>query len=270
MRNLTTMLFTAATLMTLATGCAKTAGADPGAGGNTTDDGGGYGSFPGDDASPEEDAPTVFDPTAADDASAFEDGDAYDASLPPPGPPFDAGPDGLCTQPLAAGDLVIDELMISSVAGAGDYGEWLEVQSTLGCAVDLIGLHGECPSGAKVHTFDITTDLWIEANGTFVVADSSNPALNHELPGTLVTWLGEPGDVLRNKGGTVTLMLDGGIIDSVTFPSLKLVTGTSVAFPSNCPATARSDWTNWQMSTSSWFPGFFGTPNAPNNDIQCP
>src|SRR5437868_4642485 len=33
---------------------------------------------------------------------------------------------GACARPLGPGDLVIDELMIASVAGAGDHGEWLE------------------------------------------------------------------------------------------------------------------------------------------------
>ena len=32
-------------------------------------------------------------------------------------------------------------------------------------------------------------------------------------------FLGQPGDVLRNKGGTVTLLLAGTMIDSVTFPN---------------------------------------------------
>jgi hypothetical protein len=183
--------------------------------------------------------------------------------------PLDAGSSGTCTAPPGPGDLVIDELMIESVEGAGDYGEWLEVTSTLACAVNLRGLQGECPVGAKVYTFDVTDDLWIPPGGTFVVADSADPAVNHDLPGTLVPWSGQPGDVLRNEGGTVTLFSGDALVDSLTWPKLTLTPGTSVEFPSDCDPSLRTDFTSWQLAVSSWFPGFYGTPNAPNDDVQC-
>jgi hypothetical protein len=211
------------------------------------------GSFPGtliDDASP-----------ASDDGASIEDS--------PTGPPFDAGEGGLCTHPLAAGDLTIVEMMIESTPGTGDHGEWIEVMSTLDCAIDLAGLQGECPAGAKVNTFEIDSDLWIPPMGTFVIADSTNPAVNHDLPVPVVSWTGEPGDVLRNEGATVTLLQGNTIIDSVTYPNLKLVAGTSTAFPSDCARELRSEWSSWQPSTSSWFPELRGTPNAPNTDVRC-
>jgi hypothetical protein len=185
-------------------------------------------------------------------------------------PPFDTSDGGVCAGPLVPGELVIVELMIESVAGTGDHGEWLEVQSTSSCALDLRGLHGEAPNGNKLRTFQIGDDLWIPAYGTFVVADSSDPAINHGLPAPLVAWSGQPGDVLRNKGGTVNLLMNGLIIDSVTYPSMTLEVGATLAFPSDCDPARRTDWTAWQTSTSSWFPGFRGTPNAPNSDVQCP
>jgi hypothetical protein len=191
-------------------------------------------------------------------------------SSPESAPPFDPGEGGVCTAPPCAGDLVIDELMIESVAGAGDHGEWLEIESTIDCALDLRGLHGDVPSGSKVRTFQIGDDLWIPARGTLVVADSSNASINHDLPGTVATWSAQPGDVLRNKGGTVTLHMNGVVLDTLTYPSMTLSVGASVAFPADCPLSRRTDWTAWQTSTASWFPGFVGTPNAPNTDVQCP
>jgi hypothetical protein len=182
----------------------------------------------------------------------------------------DAAPEGTCATPLAPGDLVIDELMIESVAGAGDDGEWIEARSTLGCTVNLLGLHGECPLAAKVITFDVTSDLWVPAGGTFLVADSLAPAINHYLPTPVVAWTGHAGDVLRNKGSTVSLLMNDVLIDSVTYPALKLEVGKSWAFPSDCDSSVRADFSRWQVSTSSWFPGFFGTPNAPNDDVHCP
>ena len=183
-------------------------------------------------------------------------------------PPADAGE--ACTAPPGPGDLVIDELMIESVEGAGDYGEWLEVKSTLSCAVDLLGLQGQCPVGAKVHTFDVTEDVWIPPGGTFLVADSADPAVNHDLPGTVVTWSGQPGDVLRNLGGTVTLLSGDAIVDSLTWPKLELTPGASYEFPADCSPSDRTTFSFWQPAVASWFPGFDGTPNAPNVDVECP
>jgi hypothetical protein len=184
----------------------------------------------------------------------------------------EAAPDAACEQPLGQGVLMIDELMIESVAGTGDYGEWLEVQSTSSCAVNLNGLQGECPTGKAVHTFDVTGDLWLPPYGTFLVADSGDPAVNHYLPGPgpVITWAGQPGDVLRNQGATVTLTFDGALVDTITYPNLKLTIGASVEFPASCVASSRSDWSMWQTATASWFPGFYGTPNAPNDDVTCP
>jgi hypothetical protein len=199
-------------------------------------------------------------------ATESDDGSADDAT-----PSGDEGPpEGACAQPLALGDLVIDELMIESVAGTGDYGEWLEVSSTLGCAIDLRGLHGECPHGAKVVTFDVSEDTWIPAHGFFVVADSVDPTVNHDLPGVVIGWLGSPGDVLRNDGTTITLSVAGTVIDALTYPELKLTVGASMEFPGDCAASQRTDFSTWQTATASWFPGFEGTPGAVNSDVSCP
>jgi hypothetical protein len=251
--------------------CACAGGMTADGGDASFDDSSLTGTVPGDDAPPGDDA--------AGPSSDGSTGPAPDGGARPPpeggpqspmGPPFDAGEGGVCNMPLTSGDLVIDELMIESVAGTGDYGQWIEVRSTLGCAVDLRGLHGECPSGKKVATFDVTEDLWIPAFGTFLVVDSSDPAINHDLPGTLVVWSGGPGDVLRRKGTTITIESGGVLVDTVTYPAFKLLVGVSVSFPSDCPDSVRSDWTEWQTSTFSWFPGFFGTPNAANDDVSCP
>jgi hypothetical protein len=232
----------------------------------------------------DEETATVVDETTAPVAvaPAIADAAPIDAGVPgevtmetgdePPVPVaiVDAGPDGACEAPPATGDLAIDELMIASVAGTGDYGEWLEVRSTRDCALDVRGLHGECPRGAKVATFDVTQDLWVAAGGSFVVADSTDPAINHDLPGSIVVWSGRVGDVLRNQGTTITLTMGGTLIDSVTYPALKLTVGASLSFPTDCDLETRADWTRWQWSSASWFPAFFGTPNAPNDDIHCP
>ena len=202
---------------------------------------------------------------------------AVDAIAPlPPGdsgspdaiPPVDAGVDAPCTQPVGARDLLIDELMIESVAGAGDDGEWLEVASTASCAVNLRGLHGECPVGSKVHTFDVVEDTWLLPGGTFIIADSQDPAVNHDLPGLVLAWSGHPGDVLRNLGGTVTLS-DGDVpVVSLTWPSLLPLVGATVELsrpiaPSRTPTTSAPGRRRRRPGVRS----FIGTPNAPNTDV---
>jgi len=208
--------------------------------------------------------------TTLDDAPPPEGDDGSPAPSPASGPPFDAGEAGICAHSVSPGSLIIVELMIESTSGTGDHGEWVEVASTLDCAVNINGLTGNCPTGAKVNTFEVASDVWIPPLGTFLIADSSNSAVNHGLPGALIPWSGQPGDVLRNEGATVTLLMDGAIIDSVTYPDIKLTPGVTMAFPSDCPASLRPQWTAWQPSISSWFPAFRGSPNAPNDDVHCP
>lgn len=230
----------------------------------------------GDDASP---TPETDEARDALDQSDANGDDAVEADSPAdgleadvdavPGPPFDVGEGGICPSGVGPGDLVVTEMMIASVAGTGDHGEWIEVTSTRECALNLLGLHGEVPSGSKVRVVDIDDDLWLPACGTFVIADSIDPAFTHYLPGTVIAWAGQPGDVLRNQGATITFLVGGQVVASTTYPSLKLTEGSSLAFPADCPPTSVTDWTAWQFSTESWFPGFNGTPNAPNTDVHC-
>jgi len=225
------------------------------------------GDYEGDDEASVEDPTWDGGSSFVDEASAPS---AWDASTGSSVPPFDAGPEGACAAPPGPGDLIIDELMIESVAGTGDYGQWFEVTSTLPCAVNLRGLQGQCAAGAKVRTFDVAEDTWIPAGGTFLVADSADPVINHDLPGALIPWSGQPGDVLRKAGGTVTLLSGDAIVDSLTWPKLTLTPGTSIEFPPDCDPSQRTDFSVWQPSVSSWFPAFYGTPNAPNVDVECP
>jgi len=240
------------------------AAADAGAFASELGDDGGWGDNGDDASSPPLDAGT---PIAVDAIAPLPPGDG---GTPDATPPVDAGLDGPCTQAVGAGDLLIDELMIESVAGAGDDGEWLEVASMASCAVNLRGLHGECPVGSKVHTFDVVEDTWLLPGGTFIIADSQDPAVNHDLPGLVLAWSGHPGDVLRNLGGTVTLSDGDVLVVSLTWPSLKPLVGATVELPADCPVEDADDFGAWQTATTSWFPGFLGTPNAANTDVQCP
>ncbi len=232
-------------------------------GDNSVPDEGGYGgAFPGTEGgAPAVDASAI--PTAEGPRDAmFSSPEAESADATWDGP--------ACAPPALPGDLVIVEMMIASQAGGTDRGEWVEIRSTRTCGIDLVGLHAESPRGARLDTVDIGYDLWLPPLSSLLIADSIDPAVNHALPGPIVTWAGQPGDVLRNTGDTVTIMMGGTVIDSLTYPSLKLTVGTSKTFASSCDASLRGDWTKWQDSVASWTAGFTGTPNAPNTDVTCP
>jgi hypothetical protein len=190
---------------------------------------------------------------------------------------MEAGTDGasdadLCTTDLGPGDLVIDELMIASHSGSGDHGEWLEVRSTRSCVTDLKGLYAEVPHGMGTTTASIDGDVLVPPLGFFLIADSALPSVNDNLPGAVIVWgSGTSSDVLLNSGDTITLYTATATIDTLTYPSsAKLVDGSSMAFPANCPPASRSEFGNWQPSLTSWTPGLFGTPMAPNTDVSCP
>jgi len=167
-----------------------------------------------------------------------------------------AGEDAACTLPLAPGDLVIDELMIASQSGTGDHGEWAEITSTRSCALNLNGLYAQVPHGQATTTAMVTSDLWLSPYTAFLIADSSNAAVNHDLPGTIVTWgPGTSSDVLKNSGNTITLFTATATIDTLMYTSTaKLVDGASMAFPSNCDPSLRTDFHDWQASLASWTP----------------
>src|SRR5580698_10606303 len=110
------------------------------------------------------DGPAVVDPSSVCSADAsLGDADAV---------PADAGDGGACPELLRLGDLVFDEVMISTKPGESDKGQWLEVRNTRWCSVDLIGLHAQAPRGSSFHTLDVMTDIWVPAGGYFLIADS--------------------------------------------------------------------------------------------------
>jgi len=244
--------------------CGGHLGAPSAAAGDASDDGaGGYGSI----ASLGSPLPPQDATVAAGGASA----DAQDPGEAATGPPFDAGPDGVCEQPLAPGDLVIDELMIASKSGGGDHAEWVEAMSTRDCALNLKGLYAEVPHGKSTTLASITTDLMLPPHGFLLIADSSDPTLNNALPGTVVTWgTGTSADVLLNSGDTITLYTAKVTVDTLTYPNpTKMIEGASMAFPSDCDPSLRTAFGNWQPSVASWTPGYFGTPSGPNDDVSC-
>jgi Lamin Tail Domain len=228
---------------------------DGGQGGPRSGGGDDAGIATGDDASP---APgDDSGATSGDDSGTATGDDSGSGTAPPP-----------CVNPLGAGDLAVVELMIASVQATGDQGEWLEIENTHpDCTLDVNGLHVATAEGV---TADVTTDVYLPPNGYLVVADSTDPTVNNDLPGAVIGFANAPADALVNTGDTVTLSVSGTTIDSVTYPDYSnLQAGRSLSFPNDCAWTVRQDFTRWSFSFNAWTPGFQGTPNADNTDVSC-
>jgi hypothetical protein len=185
----------------------------------------------------------------------------------------DAGSGGgkvYCTGPLAAGDLRVQELMIASKTGSGDEGEWVEIVSTRSCWLNLSGVKVESPRGTTGSDFvTFTTDFDLPPYGSFIVADSTDPAKNNNLPGLVFAWGNS--DVLKNDGDTIRISAGTTVIDELTYPKFSnLEYGASISFPLDCPSwNDRNDWSRWSFSFYKWDGVHFGTPNTDNDDVAC-
>jgi len=198
--------------------------------------------------------------TTKPDASVVDDGGTKDGGV--------VVTRNYCTGALASGDLAITELMITARAGSADDGEWVEITSTRDCWLKLKGVAIESPRGATPDTTTIDEDFELEPHGTFIVADSTDAALNHDLPGKVFAW--NTTDVLKNSGDTVSVKSGAPVIDTLTYPAFSNLTpGRTIAFPDDCVASDRADWARWSRTFDSWTAGFEGTPNATNGDVAC-
>jgi hypothetical protein len=188
----------------------------------------------------------------------------------PPATSLDSGggPSGDCVGPLLLGDVKIVELMINSQDGVADKGEWVEIQSTRDCTLNVNGLTISSPRGTDTDTVTISEDTFIPPNGTFVVGDSDLSALNGALPPILFSW--ESYDVLKNTGDTVNVMAGATLIDTLTYPDFTTLTpGRSLSFPADCAWSDRADWARWSYSFNVYSGVLEGTPNADNIDVAC-
>jgi hypothetical protein len=191
-----------------------------------------------------------------------------DASAPPPDA---ASNPKLCAGPVGPGDFKIVEIMIASQSGSGDKGEWIEIQSTRSCTLNAKGLTISSPRGSTTDSVTIAADTFIPAYSTFLVANTTNAQLNHGLPSPVFAFSGEPADVLKNDGDTITITSDKTTIDTITYPKFSnLIVGSSVSFPWDCSWSDRSDWSRWSYSFSTYGGGQYkGTPNDDNFDVAC-
>ncbi|MBL8610681.1 MAG: hypothetical protein JNL38_25300 [Myxococcales bacterium] len=238
----------------------------------TTED---FGTDEGDPGDPTKSPDTVTDGGSLGAPSRQSKGET-DAGRPTPADAGAPKPDGgatakvYCTGALAAGDLRVVELMISSRAGSADTGEWVEIQSTRDCWLKLQGLRIESPRGATgVDFVTINSAFELPPNGIFLVADSLDATKNTGLP-TQNLFSFESSDVLKNEGDTVTIKMGATVIETRTYPQFSnLEAGRSISFPVDCAWSVIGDWARWSLTFDVYKPGFKGTPGIDNDDVAC-
>lgn len=179
--------------------------------------------------------------------------------------PTDGGAKVTCAGTLAKGDLAVVEIMIASRSGSGDDGEWLEVQNTRDCWLKVKDVIVESPRGALINAAVVSEDLELAPKASFLVGGSAAKSM---AAGKVYVW--DTTDVLKNDGDTVTVRIGNVVIDQLTFPSFgNLEPGRALAFPADCPASARSDWSRWSLAFDVFGGKYKGTPNIPNVDVTC-
>lgn len=228
---------------------------------------------------PYREPPPLFEPTSEEDAGAFQvpERPRPDGGSKPPPPADsgssepDAGPPPACA-PIAPGSLILVELMIKQIDGAGDGAEWVELQNPNECTLTVpAGLRILSPRGASVNDVaTVATAFELPPHAQFVAGGASAPS-HAELP--TIRW--STLDTLKNTGDSVRVELGDGaetlVIDTLTYPSFSnLFAARSLAFPSDCPAAARATFSNWSGSFADYPPGpLVGTPFTPNDDVTC-
>ena len=183
--------------------------------------------------------------------------------------------------PVQPGDLAIVELMMQS--GTPDNGEWIEVRNRRGCILNVKGLSISSPRGDGTNDdLTITDDMNINPGETFLVVDSKDIVSQQQIPGNTVVWnLRQDGDVVDSlaENGQDSIILRNPTqdqIDILTWDSTGWggSAGTSVSFSQSCTWEQRNNWSNWKWSINQYFSTggttYYGTPNAPNNDFDCP
>lgn len=182
---------------------------------------------------------------------------------------LDGGAPVACTGPLAAGDVKIVEMMIASASGSADCGEWVELESTRTCILNINGLVVQSPRGTLFDKASVTVDTFIAPGASFLVADSASTTDNHSLPNAAVVATWNTYDVLKNGGDTIDVYAGTTLVDTLTYPAFTLVPGRSVAFPADCAWSDRASWARWSMSFNVWSSPYQGTPGADNSDVSC-
>ncbi len=167
---------------------------------------------------------------------------------------------------LAAGDLVITEILFDPAAVGDGAGEWFELYNDSGASVDLYGLEIFDTDAVTQGDLVTVTSSVVVANATYAVLGRFDTATNG---GVDLDYAYGPDHTLTNVidelfVGNGTDTLDTVAWDNgVTFPD---PTGASISLdPGILSPTDNDDGANWCAATSSFGDGDLGTPGSTND-----
>ena len=184
------------------------------------------------------------------------DGDGESCTLLPP----------LTAQELTEGDLVITELMPNPEAVGDAQGEWIEIYNTTRRRVSIDGLSIEDIGNSIIFTTPsyLADDLIIPPLSYFVFAREIDVNLN----GGVVAQLDYDGLTLNNTNETISLVVNGLIIDTISYATSPV--GASLSFDGDLePDAIMNDQADlFCAAQSPYGAGDLGTPGR-SNEI-CP
>jgi hypothetical protein len=156
--------------------------------------------------------------------------------------------------------LVISEMMTDPDAVADDFGEWFEVSNVGAEAVDADGLQVVGPGGDVI---EVDRELTIPVGGRVVLGVSDEAVLNG---GYTPDFIYSVDDLkLSNEGGTLSLVLAGRVIDTVSWDAASVVKGHAMSLdPAFLEAEQNDDPAAWCPAATPFGAGDFGTPGDLN------
>jgi hypothetical protein len=157
--------------------------------------------------------------------------------------------------PLAAGDLVISEIMVDATTDPA--GEWFEIYNASSLDTNLNGLTFD---SATSETMTVDTDVVVAAGGYALFAASSTPADNDNLPTADFYYAGLSFDTGADDSLSVS---DGGtLIDTVVWDA-TWTTATDLSWSlTSLDATDNDTFANWCAAGNMWT-GSTGSAGSP-------
>ena len=182
---------------------------------------------------------------------------------------LNAGNFSITAASVAAGDIIITEIMQNPDVISDANGEWFEVYNTTNAAIDLNGwtIRDE---GSNNHVINTTVN--VPANGYALLMRNGNAGTNGGLTADYVYG---SGIALANGDDEIILESPTSLeIDRVEYdggPNWPDPTGASMSLnPSDFDGLANDDFNNWCVATSSYDTNNDGTPGAANDNCCAP
>lgn len=155
------------------------------------------------------------------------------------------------TKPVAAGEIIITEVMADSKFVADDFGEWIEIYNTTERDIDLSALMIVKGTSKKPLTGE---NLKISAKSYFVIAKTEQAKVQYNA-------LCSFGTMLSNSGATISIEINNTVVDTINYSNPS--EGKSLQLSSNKYDATSND------SLDSWCDG--STPiTDENTDLGTP